>query len=42
MKKNNQTASSSPTPSMTPRKILAEKMILLQRQKQKLAQKTAV
>ena len=39
MEKNNQTAHNNPTPSTSPRKTLAEKMALLQRQKEKLAQK---
>ena len=41
MNKENDTASSSPVSSMPPRKTLAEKMALLQVQKQKLAQKAA-
>ena len=41
MNKDNQTASNNPMSSMPPRKTLAEKMALLQVQKQKLAQKTA-
>ena len=41
MNKDNETASSSPVSSMPPRKTLAEKMALLQVQKQKLAQKAA-
>ncbi len=39
MKDNNQTAPSSHMPFMPARKTLAEKMALLQRQKEKLAQK---
>ena len=41
MNKDNETASSSPISPMPPRKTLAEKMALLQVQKQKLAQKAA-
>lgn len=41
MNKDNQTASNSPMSSMPPRKTLAEKMAILQIQKQKLAQKAA-
>ena len=41
MNKENDTASSSPISPMPPRKTLAEKMALLQVQKQKLAQKAA-
>ena len=41
MNKDNETASSSPISPMSPRKTLAEKMALLQVQKQKLAQKAA-
>ena len=41
MERNNQPAHNKPTPSTPPRKTLAEKMALLQRQKEKLAQKAA-
>ncbi len=41
MDKNNQTVSNSPAPSGALRRTLAEKMLSLQRQKQKLAQKAA-
>ena len=41
MDKNNQTTPNSPAPSGALRKTLAEKMLSLQRQKQKLAQKAA-
>ena len=41
MDKNNQTDPNSPAPSGALRKTLAEKMLSLQRQKQKLAQKAA-
>ena len=41
MDKNNQTDPNSPAPSGALRKTLAEKMLRLQRQKQKLAQKAA-
>ena len=41
MDTNNQTAPNSPAPSGALRRTLAEKMLSLQRQKQKLAQKAA-
>ena len=41
MDKDNQTTPNSPAPSGALRKTLAEKMLSLQRQKQKLAQKAA-
>lgn len=41
MDKDNQTAPNSLTPSEAHRKTLAEKMLSLQRQKEKLAQKAA-
>lgn len=41
MDKENQTVPNSPAPSGVLRKTLAEKMLSLQRQKQKLAQKAA-
>ena len=41
MDKDNQTAPNSPAPSGALRKTLAEKMLSLQRQKEKLAQKAA-
>ena len=41
MDKDNQTTPNSPAPSGALRKTLAEKMLSLQHQKQKLAQKAA-